>query len=286
MEPSGSHAWRIGLITRRNFFVLLVIVTPLVIAACSSTSSTLGQYHEGRILILNVMQIERADELRYSTIDPEQEIRKWRIQPSKDGNELVLMRIKVQNNVAVKAVFEADGQAAVLRDFFQNDYRPLSVSDTVYLDRRGQGDTTVTLEDGVCSDHTKTVVNAGSEVRWTNTGETASALQFAPGTIPEMGDEPIMVAPGDSLSHRFEQPGAFTYRCSTNGEEPSMLAQILVEDSSSVRKQQETNILFLEGPFELLKDTAVDGWMIFEVPEGTKLRDLRWRAGDSITVRF
>jgi hypothetical protein len=31
---------------------------------------------------------------------------------------------------------------------------------------------------------------------------------------------------------------------------------------------------------------SLDGWMVFDIPEGTKIKNLRWRAGDSITVRF
>ena len=38
--------------------------------------------------------------------------------------------------------------------------------------------------------------------------------------------------------------------------------------------------------FELQKDFGVDGWMVFEAPKGTKFRDFRWRAGDSLTIEF
>jgi hypothetical protein len=31
---------------------------------------------------------------------------------------------------------------------------------------------------------------------------------------------------------------------------------------------------------------GIDGWMVFEAPKGTKFRDFRWRAGDSITITF
>ena len=63
-------------------------------------------------------------------------------------------------------------------------------------------------------------------------------------------------------------------------------AEILVEDSNSIRGQRENNILFLEGSFNLPKDTSLDGWMIFDIPKGTEIKSLRWRAGDSITIRF
>ncbi len=36
--------------------------------------------------------------------------------------------------------------------------------------------------------------------------------------------------------------------------------------------------------YELQKNFGLDGWMVFEAPKGTKFRDLRWRAGDSISI--
>jgi hypothetical protein len=42
----------------------------------------------------------------------------------------------------------------------------------------------------------------------------------------------------------------------------------------------------LEGSFNLPRGTSLDGWMVFDIPEGTEIKNLRWRAGDSITVRF
>ena len=276
---------RTGLISKRSFFWLLLMLTPFLIVACSSTSSSLGQYHKGRILLLNVLEMDRTDELRYSTIDPLNVIRKWRIKPSAEGLELLLIRFKVENHIAVKAVFVADQQAVILRGFVQDDYRPLSVTDTVYLDQRGQAEATVTLEAGECFDHSRLVVNAGTNVRWTNRGETSTAIQFGPGVLPEFGDDLVELAPGASVSHHFSQPGTFDFQCSGEGVPPQP-AQLLVEGVDSVRGEKDNNILFLEGPFELLKDEAIDGWMVFEVPKDTKIRDLRWRAGDSITIRF
>jgi hypothetical protein len=38
--------------------------------------------------------------------------------------------------------------------------------------------------------------------------------------------------------------------------------------------------------FELKKDFGLDGWMVFEAPRGNKFSELRWRAGDSLTINF
>ena len=273
------------MISKCSLFLIFLILIPALSVACSSVSSSLGQYHEGRILLLNVLEMNTTDELRYSTVDPDEVIRKWRIKPVEEKNELLLMRIKVENHVAVNAVFVADEQAAIIGDFFQNDYRPMSVTDSVFLDARGQDDATVRLEAGECFDHSRTIVNAGSSVQWVNDGDKESAIQFGPGVIPGFAVEPVSLAPGASIVHRFDQAGTFNYQCS-GAEGTVQPAQILVEASDSVRGTNENNILFLEGAFELSMDTAVDGWMVFEVPKETKIRDLRWRAGDSITIRF
>lgn len=37
-------------------------------------------------------------------------------------------------------------------------------------------------------------------------------------------------------------------------------------------------------PFDLQKGSGIDGWMIFEVPQDTEIRELRWRAGDSLSI--
>ena len=273
------------MIFKRSIFFLALILMPFLIAACSDTSSTLGQFHQGRILLLNVLQMERSDELRYSTIDTLDVVRSWRIQPAKEGNELLMIRIRLENHVALNTIVVADAQAAVLEGFFQDEYRPINVSGTVFLDERGKGDSTVTLEGGECIDHARVVVNAGSSVQWLNIGDIDSAIQFAPDVTTGLGSGLLELASGETISTRFDQPGTFSYQC-TGGEGDPQPAQVLVEEANSVRKQQEMVILFLEGSFNLPKDTAIDGWMIFEVPEGTEIKTLRWRAGDSITVRF
>ncbi len=43
---------------------------------------------------------------------------------------------------------------------------------------------------------------------------------------------------------------------------------------------------FLLGSVQLDKGYGVEGWMVFEAPEGIEFRELRWRAGDSITIEF
>lgn len=38
--------------------------------------------------------------------------------------------------------------------------------------------------------------------------------------------------------------------------------------------------------FELQRGYGIDGWMVFEAPKDTEFRELRWRAGDSLSIEF
>ena len=41
---------------------------------------------------------------------------------------------------------------------------------------------------------------------------------------------------------------------------------------------------FIAGPIELQQGLSVVGWVVFEVPNGIKLRQMRWGAGDTVFV--
>ena len=41
---------------------------------------------------------------------------------------------------------------------------------------------------------------------------------------------------------------------------------------------------FIAGPIELQQGLSVVGWVVFEVPEGTELTELRWSAGDTVCI--
>ena len=43
---------------------------------------------------------------------------------------------------------------------------------------------------------------------------------------------------------------------------------------------------FLAGSVEMPQGTRIDGWMVFEAPEGTEFSELLWRAADSVRISF
>lgn len=194
----------------RSILAVSVLALALLAAACADVSPAVGKYYVGRTLHVSVAAMERAPELLYSlpaTATTEQ--RHYRITPSEPEQELLLLRVKVQNHRATSAIVSIDETAAELRDFFQGKYFPVNVND------RAQ--------------------------------EVAA---------PERVDQ------------------LRTARCPI--EQPNDLCFLW-------------NQSFVDGSdraFDLQKGFGIDGWMIFETPKDTEIRELRWRAGDSLSIEF
>ena len=113
------------LTSRRLILVLpLVLAFSLSIAACSDVSPAFGQYYKGRILHLSVVKLDRAPELLYL-----HGTKHFRIRPSDENLELVLIRVKVENHTATSAIINIDSQAAEIRDFFRGKYFPINPND-------------------------------------------------------------------------------------------------------------------------------------------------------------
>ena len=249
----------------------------LILAACSDTSSSLNRYHQGRVLHVNVVSIDRVPEIRYSTIDPLEVIRDWRLIPSAKGHELVLVRAKVENHTAVKTVLNVDRSAAELRDVTNNSYFPVAIGTSVHQDLRGVPVATVRMSLGQCFDPVRLVVEAGTEVRWLNEDDTPQFVEF--------GGIRTGIGPAGAHFRTFDQVGVFDYKCGV--EDLSVQeAQVMVVEKGSESEVEPRSVAFLEGSFELQRGHGLDGFLVFEAPPKAQLRDMRWKAGDSITIRF
>ena len=93
------------------------------------------------------------------------------------------------------------------------------------------------------------------------------------------------VKPGETFYSDFSTVGKVEYECSADGID-GQRAKAIVEADGGGKPVDEIHMNFLDGSFELARGTAIDGWMVFEAPGGTKFRDFRWRAGDLITSLF
>ena len=67
------------------------------------------------------------------------------------------------------------------------------------------------------------------------------------------------------------------------GEELAGKENITVVQESHPAENRYTPII--AGPIELPQNNSVDGWMVFEVPRGAKIREMRWDAGDTVFIR-
>ncbi len=194
------------------YLVSLALLVPVLLAACADVSPAIGKYYMGRTLHISVVSMERVPELRYSLhVDQTAQTgpKHYRLAPSESDQELIMLRLKVENHTATSAIVNVDQRAAELRDFFQGKYFPIDI--------------------------------------------TERAEEIAP---PEDIDD-IRLA-----------------RCPMQyPDDICFLWNKTVADGST-------------RSFDLQKGFGVDGWMIFEAPKDTEIRDLRWRAGDGITINF
>ena len=267
------------------FSVLLAGIVMLAAAACSSDSSTFGQYFQGRTLHVSVVSLERASELRYSTIDPNEVIRSWSLLPTQPGHELVMLNVKVENHTAVSAFINVDRSAAELRDFTNATYLPIPISETVWQDFRGESEALVRMDLGQCFDGARALIDPGTTVRWQSEADTPQYVAFDDTGIAVGPGGRADLAPGETASSTFSQPGTFSYDCGTEEGSP-WPAEVQVFDGQERRDAVEKTVVFLHGSFELKQGHGLDGFLIFEAPVDTEFRDLRWRTGDSITIRF
>lgn len=99
--------------------------------ACSEQSPNIGKYYKGRILHISVAAMERTDELRWTlsprNAAPSPDDAYYRLTPESAANELVLLRVKVENHTATSAIVNVDHESAQLRDFLQGRYFPIDV---------------------------------------------------------------------------------------------------------------------------------------------------------------
>ena len=93
----------------------------------------IGKYYKGSTLHVSIADITRTDELRWTTSSPAStqhapDESAYRLVPTSTGNELVLMRVKVENHTVPSTSVNIDQHASELQDFLQIRYRPIDVS--------------------------------------------------------------------------------------------------------------------------------------------------------------
>lgn len=124
--------------------VCIAILCAITVVGCSSDSSKLGRYYQGKVLHVSVAEIERSGTVSFSTVNAEGLIRHFQLDPSSAKKEIVRFRIKVENHTAATAIVNVDEKAVVLSDFFSNEFRPINIHDHEISEASATGSISVT----------------------------------------------------------------------------------------------------------------------------------------------
>ena len=299
-ELQASNEMAFPVLPKSIPFIFALLVASLfapVLMACTAESSTLGQYKKGRTLHFSVVSLERTPELRYTTCDvlagsnppacdPAGVQRSWTLQPSREGTELVLIRARVENHTAVSAIMNVDRNAAELRDFTNTEYLPLPITQSAWQDFRGAPEAVVRVNKGHCFDGTRALVDVGTSVKWQSESDEKQTITFQDSSVPVGAAGMVELGPNASVAGTFGSEGTYNYHCSSEERDAERPAELRVAVSDPDAEYIDRTTRFLQGSFELPQGHGVDGFLVFETPEGTVFRDIRWRAGDSILFGF
>ena len=194
----------------KSWIAALFLLALLAMAGCADVSPAIGKYYTGRTLHVSVVAMEREPELVYTVPATQGEARTYyRLAPEEDNQELLMLRLKVENHKATSAIVDIDQSAAEIRDFFHEKYFPIDVKER-----------------------------------------------------PEEIDAPEQISNQRIARCPFQQPVDLCFLWNAT-------------DSEGVTRA-----------FELQQGFGVDGWLIFEIPKDAEIRELRWRAGDGLTIEF
>lgn len=189
--------------------LLILALGSLAIMACADVSPAVGKYYTGRTLHLSVVSMEREPELVYALPRQGEAPQYFRLAPQEEDQELLMLRLKVENHKATSAIVSIDQNAAEIRDFFHEKYFPINVKER-----------------------------------------------------PQEIEAPEDISGQRVARCPFQNPADLCFLWNTTYVDGSTRA------------------------FELLQGFGVDGWLIFEVPKDAEIRELRWRAGDGLTIEF
>ncbi len=123
-------------------FLLVIAVIALVAASACGGSPAFGRTYQGQIIEVTLIEMFNVPEL--FTLDGEE--RNEIVTPSQDGNELLALRLRVNNHAATQLLMDVAAEPPELRSEDDSRYTPIgllsSMNETVGVDLNGDGDTT------------------------------------------------------------------------------------------------------------------------------------------------
>lgn len=94
------------------------------------TPKAIGKYFKGHTLHVSIADLARSDELRWTASyrnDLDEPL--YKLETASDENELVLLRVKVENHTADSVTINIDDRSAEVHDALQGRYSPIDVGE-------------------------------------------------------------------------------------------------------------------------------------------------------------
>lgn len=230
MRLTGGSICMLNMMGKKGRALLAAVGLGVLLAAGCGDAGFQAITRPGNTLTITVADMERLSQLRYSVKVHDRVLKHFRFAPSREGSEVVALRIRLINYTAIKTIVTLDEEAALLEDFFGGVYVPVDI--------------------GVVGE-----VWTRSDSGWGWVSNSMAA------DVPNYGkDEDVPTPPGwnDGPVRSIQLQG----------------------------KKAKAGEGFLAGSIEIEQGKSIDGWMVFEAPEGTQFKELRWRAVDSILIPF
>ena len=267
---------------------------------------------KGDTLIISIEDIQRLQEMRYQDTDGIHYV----IAPSSEDNELLAVQVSVQNPEAEAVSLTVVEDTAELRGFGPNEaYMPLGVT--------SQTERNVTQVDESHPSENLFTPLLASQIDLPGDHSVIGWVLFeAPKDIPlremtwEDGGDVVRIAIEKThfvVTPTSEDNELVALRLNVHNAEEEMVSLTLGEETAElwgfesneryrlldVTPRNEMNLVaaegshpsenlyapFITGSIDLPQGHSVIGWVVFEVPKDTQLREMKWEGGgDTVYV--
>ena len=284
----------------------LMTSEPAPIATPLPTRVIVGKQGHSRNIRFEVHSLERTPELRFGlcSYDPNSGCQnrsgedEWRI-TAKEDHELVAVKVTLWG----KGQGRVDGRARIrfaeIRDSENNAYPALHAWEAAWQSFGGTSFAFVEVDAHRCEDGVRIEVEENAYIVWKNESRYSQYIHFNDGTppiVPEAGQwipGAWWIPEGGSRNYLYQQTGEHRYRlhCTKGRYSTWSPMQVRVVEAGSVKTASLNYGLLVRSAFldkyearYLENNVGKPGYLVFEVPKGAELKEIRWLAGEQVKV--
>ena len=266
-----------------------------------------GKEGHSRNIRFEVHSLERTPELQFRlcSYDPKSGCQnrsgedEWRI-TAKEDHELVAVNVTLWGKAGVGRL---DGRArmrfAEIRDSENNAYPALQAWEAAWQSFKGTSFASVDVDVHRCEDGVRIEVEENAYIVWKNESGYSQYIHFEDGTppiVPEAGQwipEARWIPEGGSRNYLYQQTGEHRYRlhCTMGRYSKWSPLQVRVVKAGGVKTGSLNYGLLLRSAFldkyevrYLRNNVGKPGYLVFEIPKGAELKEIRWLAGEQVKV--